>query len=203
MLKWDARRNSKRTRLFRQAGFSCPEANIVDVHYDPDRKLDRAQIMQLSNNTWITDRRNVIICGASGSGKSWLACALGASACNAFFTVRYVRMPHMLDELGASRDDEWAKAKKRYQGCDLLIIDDFLLEPLDAKQARELLEIVEARYAKGSMILCSQFAQAGWRAKIENEPVAEAIVDRLIYNSYTIHIQGSESMRKRIGGIHL
>lgn len=91
--------------------------------------------------------------GASGAGKSWIACALGVAACNAFFSVRYVRLPEMLDELNVSKNEDWLKAKKRYTKCDLLILDDWLLEKLEGKAARELLEIVEARLRSGSLLI--------------------------------------------------
>jgi len=105
--EWDARRINRRTRLLRQAGFSDPEANIADVRYDADRKLDRTKLIELSNCTWIRGHRNVVITGASGAGKSWIACALGVAACNAFFSVRYVRLPEMLDELNVSKNEDW------------------------------------------------------------------------------------------------
>ena len=94
--EWDARRANKRTRLLRQAGFSDPEAHVSDIRYDADRKLDKAKMIELSNCEWIRNHRNVVITGASGAGKSWIACALGVAACNAFFSVRYVRLPECL-----------------------------------------------------------------------------------------------------------
>ena len=112
--EWDARRVNKRTRLLRQAGFSDPEANVADIRYDADRKLDKAKMVELSNCEWVRNHRNVLVTGASGAGKSWIACALGVAACNAFFSVRYVRLPEMLDELTVDKDEEWIKTKKRY-----------------------------------------------------------------------------------------
>ena len=197
--EWDARRINRRTRLLRQAGFSGPEANIADVRYDADRKLDRTKLIELSNCTWIRGHRNVVITGASGAGKSWIACALGVAACNAFFSVRYVRLPEMLDELNVSKNEDWLKAKKRYTKCDLLILDDWLLEKLEGKAARELLEIVEARLRSGSLLICSQFSPAGWHSKLGEGAIADAVIDRIVYRSDVIHIEGDESMRKRIG----
>ena len=198
--EWDARRNNKRQRLLRAAGFPEPEANVEDVRYDPDRKLDRAQIMELSNCGWARQHRHVVLCGASGSGKTWLACALGVAACNAFLSVRYARLPELLDELCVKKDEEWAKLKKRYVKCDVLILDDWLLEPLEREQAREVLELVEARYRTGSLILCSQYAPTGWRERLGEQATAEAVVDRIIYRSTVIRIEGRESMRKRAEG---
>lgn len=199
--EWDARRANKRTRLLRQAAFCDPGANVCDVRYDPDRALDRAKVMELSNCTWVDAARNLIITGASGAGKSWMACALGVAACNAFKTVRYVRLPELLDTLCIAKGETWAKMRKRYIACDLLIVDDWLLETISPSQTREVLEIVEARHRKGSLILCSQFAPSGWRAKLGDNAMADAVVDRLVFNSHVMHIEGTESMRKRMSGI--
>ena len=193
------------TRAASTGGRGCcarpasPIANIADVRYDADRKLDRTKLIELSNCTWIRGHRNVVITGASGAGKSWIACALGVAACNAFFSVRYVRLPEMLDELNVSKNEDWLKAKKRYTKCDLLILDDWLLEKLEGKAARELLEIVEARLRSGSLLICSQFSPAGWHSKLGEGAIADAVIDRIVYRSDVIHIEGDESMRKRMG----
>ena len=199
--EWDARRVNRRMRLLRQASFSAPDANIADIRYDPDRKLDRDRIVGLAGCDWIRNARNVVVTGATGAGKTWIGCALGVAACNAFFSVRYVRLPEMLDDLCVRKDEEWAKSKKKYVKCDLLIIDDWMLEPLKEGEAREVLEIVEERNTRGSLMLCSQFAAGGWAKKLGGDAIAEAIVDRIVHNSYVIHVEGSESMRKRMSDI--
>lgn len=188
--EWDSRRINKRTRLLRQAAFSDPEANVIDIRYDADRKLDKVKIAELANCEWVKAHRNVVITGASGAGKSWLACALGVAACNAFCSVRYARMPEMLDELTVSKDEEWLKSKKRYTKCDVPIADDWLLEKIGGDQARELLEIVESRLGTGSLIICSQFSPAGWHAKLGEGAIADAVIDRIVYRSDVIHIEG-------------
>ena len=104
--EWDSRRTNKRLRHLRQAGFPEQDANIADVRYDDDRKLDRAQMVELSNCSWIASRRNIIVTGASGAGKTWISNALGVAACNAFYTVRYTRLPELLDELTVFKDEE-------------------------------------------------------------------------------------------------
>jgi DNA replication protein DnaC len=201
--EWDSRRSNKRVRLLRQAQLSCPDANVADIVYDADRGLDRSEMIELSNCTWVTERRNVVLVGASGAGKTWVGCALAVAACNAFHTVRYARMPEMLDELAASRDEDWLRAKKRYRKCDLLFVDDWLLEPVGAKGARELLELVESRYRNGSMIICSQYGPSGWHGRISEGALADAVIDRLVYNSRMIHLKGKESMRKRMAELNI
>ena len=199
--EWDARRTNKRLRYLRQAGFPEPEANVADVRYDDDRKLDRSLILELSNCSWIRNHRNVLVTGASGAGKTWISNALGVAACNAFFTVRCTRLPELLDELTVFKDVDRLKQRKKYIKCDLLIIDDWLLEKVKSNEAREIMEVVEARDRTGSLILCSQFAPSAWHAKLGNGAIADAVIDRVVYKSYTIHIEGDESMRKRMGGL--
>lgn len=197
----DARRVNKRMRLLRQAGFPEPGANVDDVRRDDDRRLDRSLILKLSNCGWVRNRRNVLLTGASGAGKAWISSALGVAACNAFFTVRYTRLPELLDGLAVFKDGDWLKQRKRYIRYDLLIIDDWLLEKVKPTEAREIMEVIEARDRTGSPILCSQFAPSAWHLKLGNGAIADAVIDRIVYKSYTMHIEGDESMRKRMGGI--
>lgn len=199
--EWDSRRTNKRLRHLRQAGFPEQDANIADVRYDDDRKLDRAQMAELPNCSWIASRRNIIVTGASGAGKTWISNALGVAACNAFYTVRYTRLPELLDELTVFKDEEWLKQRKKYIKCDLLIIDDWLLEQVKPNEAREIMEVIEARDRTGSLILCSQFPPSAWHANLGNGAIADAVIDRVVYKSYTIHIAGEESMRKRMRGM--
>lgn len=189
--EWGARRTSRRPRHLRQAGFPESDANVADVRYDDDRKLDRSPILGLSNCTWIASRRNVIITGASGAGKAWVSNALGVAACNAFYTARYARLPELLDELTVFKDEDWLKQRKKYIRCDLLIIDDWLLEKIKPNEAREIMEVIEARDRTGSLILCSQFAPSARHAKLGNGAIADAVIDRVVYKSYTIHIEGT------------
>lgn len=197
--EWDARRINKRTRLLRNAGFSLTQANVADIRYDADRNLDKGKIEELAQCKWIKDALNVIITGSTGAGKSWLSCALGVCACNNFFSVKYIRLPRLLDELALAREsDDYKKWQKRYLSCDLLIVDDWLFMKLTEKESREVLEIIEARHTVHSTMLCSQYSPGEWHEKLGKGAIADAVIDRLVYNSHTIHVEGSESMRKRI-----
>lgn len=125
--EWDSRQLNKRLRLLHAANFAAPDARIEDVCYDRDRNLDKNRILKLSACEWIKDAANLIITGATGAGKTWLACALGVAACSLNYSVKYIRLPEMLDDLCVKKDEVWQKAKREYIKCRLLIIDDWAL----------------------------------------------------------------------------
>ncbi|MDP2172318.1 MAG: ATP-binding protein [Candidatus Cloacimonadaceae bacterium] len=166
------------------AGFKFSNAYLADVDYHDDRKLDRSEILRLSSCSYMVDNRNIIIMGASGNGKSWLACAFGIAACKQYYPVKYVRLPELWDELAIARGEgTFQKTIRQYKQVRLLILDEWLLTPLREQEARDLLEIVEARYQYASTIFCSQFRPGGWHEKIGQETLADAILD----GSFTIH----------------
>jgi DNA replication protein DnaC len=172
-------------------------ASVEDVNYQTPRGLDRALFLKLSACDWIDERRNLIITGASGLGKSWLACALGHKACRENMSVLYTRVPRLFAELGVAHGDaRYARLLKSIARVKLLILDDWGPEALTANQARDLLEIVEDRYDKGSLIITSQVPINRWHELIGAPTLADAILDRVIHNAYRIELSG-ESLRKR------
>lgn len=198
--EWTSRKNNHLKRLIKQARFSDPGACVEDIEYHADRNLDQTQIARLSGCDYIAERHNVILLGATGSGKTYLACALGISAIRNFLTVRYVRLPDLLTELAIARGNgTYRKVIQQYKKPSLLILDEWLLYPLKETEARDLLEIAEARYKRASTIFCSQFDIPGWREKIGDPILADAICDRIVHDSYSIVIDCKESMRKRKG----
>jgi DNA replication protein DnaC len=198
--EWTARKNNRLKRLVRNADYAFPGACLEDIEYHADRQLDKALITRLGTCNYVQECHNIIVLGATGSGKTYLANALGMTASRNFYTVRYVRIPDLLGELAIARaEGNYRKVIKNYKQVKLLILDEWLLYPLKETEARDLLEIAEGRYKKASTIFCSQFEVGGWHQKIGEATLADAICDRIVHDSYTIVIGGADSMRKRKG----
>jgi DNA replication protein DnaC len=172
-------------------------ASVEDVDYHSPRGLDRALFLKLAACDWLAERRNLLITGASGLGKSWLACALGQKACRQDVSVLYYRMPRLLTDLALARGDgRYSKLLRTIARVKLLILDDWGPETLNPDQARDLLEIVEDRYDAGSVMITSQIPVDRWHDMIGVPTLADAILDRVIHNAYRIDLSG-ESLRKQ------
>jgi DNA replication protein len=199
-MEWCSRKDNHLKRLIKSAGFSDTSACVENIEYHSDRNLDKTQITRLSTCNYIHEHHNVVLLGATGSGKTYIACALGIAAARNFIKVKYVRLPELLVDLSIARSEgTYRKVIAQYKKPPLLIIDEWLLYPLKETEARDLLEITEARHKKASTIFCSQFDVPGWRDMIGDPILGDAVCDRIAHDSYSIVIDCKDSMRKRKG----
>lgn len=171
------------------------QASIADVDYGAARGFDDALFHWLAIGQWIADRENLIIDGPIGVGKTWLACALGEKACRDDRSVRYERLPRLLADLSSMRRTaRYARRMRSLHTAELLILDDWGMEPFGAAERGDLLEIIETRYGSGSTLIASQVAVERWPQLIGDPAVAAAVLDRIIHNAYRLRLTG-ESLR--------
>jgi DNA replication protein DnaC len=202
-IEWTSRRNNRLRKLIQAATFDQPQAHIADINYTEQRQLDQPLMSRLVACTYISENHNVIIMGATGSGKSYIGCALGIEACKRLYSVKYIRLPDLLTDMAIARGEGTIKKLlNQYLKVNLLILDEWMLVALRESEARDLLEIIHYRHKRASTIFCSQFAPAGWHSKIGEATLADAILDRIVHDSYTIEIHNGEndlSMREVYG----
>jgi DNA replication protein DnaC len=190
-------RRQKRFESRARAAKLRQSASIEDVDYRTARGLDRGLFLKLAGCEWIRAKHNLLITGPCGVGKSWLACALGQKACREDLSTAYHRMPRLFSALALARaDGRYGNILRQIARVDLLILDDWGPETLNADQRRDLLEIVEDRHDRRSIIVTSQVPIDQWYEIIGNPTIADAILDRLIHNAYRIELIG-ESLRKK------
>jgi DNA replication protein DnaC len=193
-------RNQKRFEARARRAKLRHDACVEDVDYRAARGLDRSLFLHLASCGWIRDHQNLIITGPAGVGKSWLACALGQKACRENMSVLYQRMPRLFAALALGRGDgRYAKLLQALARVQLLILDDWGPEPLTPEQSRDLLEIVEDRYGRGSLLITSQVPVDRWYDLIGSPTLADAILDRVVHAAHRLDLAG-ESLRKRAAG---
>jgi DNA replication protein DnaC len=184
-----------KTRL-RQAKLRLSAA-LEDIDYRHPRGLDKALMLKLASCQWVKDRRNILITGPTGIGKTWLVCALAQKSCRQGYSALYLRLPRLLQDLPIAKGDgRYGKLMASLAKTDVLILDDWGLAQLHDEHRRDLLEVLEDRHDRRSTLVTSQFPVEHWHEAIGNPTLADAILDRLVHNAYKITLKG-ESMRKQ------
>ena len=194
--EWDLRQTRKLQRRLRMARFR-EQAVMEDLEISAKRGLERKQVLYLAEGQWIRERLNTIITGPTGAGKTYLACALGNAACRNGYAVRYFPLSRLLNKLKLFRaDGSYPRFLDQLAKTQLLILDDWLRNPLTDTQTNDILEIMEDRYNNHSTMVATQIPVAEWHELFGNPTLADAIMDRIIHNAYRLELKG-ESMRKK------
>ena len=189
------RQDNRLRRRLRQARFQ-QTAMIQDIDFSAKRGLQRQFVLQLAQNTWIHKGLNLIVTGATGSGKTFLSCALGRAACEQDLTVRYFRLPRFFQEIKTAQlEGDYPRLIKALSKTDLLVLDDWLRDPLSLMDSQTLLDILDDRYGRSATMVATQFPISAWVSRIPDPTLADAILDRLVHNAYRIELLG-ESQRK-------
>lgn len=191
-----ARDNRRLTRLLKDAQLRIPQACVEDVATSAARGIEKATLRQLAACGWVTEHLNVLITGGTGVGKSYLACALGQSACRRALRVTYRRVPRLLDELALARaEGSHARLLAKLAKFDVLVLDDWGLGALKDSQRHDLLEVLEDRYGRVSTVVTSQLPIGKWHEWIADPTIADAILDRVVNNAYKIDLKGPSRRR--------
>lgn len=189
----ESRQNAARLKRAKLKQAATPE----DVDYRHRRGLDRTLFARLMTGRWVSEHQNILICGPTGIGKTYLACALANQACRQGRSALYVRLTRLLPALAIGRGDgSYAKLLAKLANTDVLVIDDWGLAPLTDESRRDLLEIFDDRHGTRSSIITSQLAVKHWHDSIGDPTLADAILDRLVHQAHTLDLDG-ESLRKK------
>lgn len=193
--QWTFKEDRRMKRLLSNAKLKI-NGCIEDIDYKTPRGLDKSVILRLADCHWILNAQNVIITGATGVGKTYLACALANRACRMGYSAFYIRIPRLFQELAIARaDGSYPKIIKKLTKAKVLILDDLGLVPMTAPERRDLLEVIEDRHGLASTIVSTQLPIEDWHENIRDPTIADAILDRLIHNAHKINLKGG-SMRK-------
>lgn len=197
-LECTRRLDGRTRRRFKSAEFPMT-AMIEDLDFSPERGMDRRLILELAQCNWVDKFLNIIVGGATGTGKSFLACTLGAAACRLGYSVRYFHTARFLLTLNHARQDgSYLNTLRALSRIDVLILDDWMRDPIQISAAQDLLEIFDDRFGKSATIIVSQIPVSDWHARFPDPTLADAVLDRSVHNAYRLSLKG-ESQRKMRG----
>ena len=189
--EWIARENKRLARSLKEAKLRLAQACIEDIDYSARRELDKSVMRQLAACGWVHEHQNVIVSGATGVGKTYIACALAQQACRKGYRAMYRRASRLFDELVLARaDGSYARLLTRLARVDVLVVDDWGIAPARDQERHDLLEILEDRYGSRSTIFASQLPVAKWHEYLGEPTVADAILDRLVHNAHRVVLKG-------------
>ena len=191
----DARRVE---RLLKAAKLKVGMACVEDINYRSSRALDRSLVAALAGGDWIRNAQNLLITGATGCGKTWLACALAHQAARSGFSVLYARAGRLFDELQVAHGDgSFARRLTQLAKLDLLVLDDFAISPMGGPERSDLLEVLDDRVGTRSTLITSQLPVKAWHTYLDDPTLADAILDRVVHTSHKIDLRGSSLRDKR------
>jgi DNA replication protein DnaC len=186
-----SRDNKKIARLLREAKLRLASACVEDIDFAPKREIDKSMMRQLATCTWVHEHLNVVITGATGVGKTYVACALAQKACRLGLRAHYRRVPRLLEELALSHaDGTYTRLLAKLARVDVLVLDDWGLAPLREQERRDMLEIVEDRHGNRATIITSQVPTNKWHDYLADPTIADAICDRVLHNAHRIALKG-------------
>jgi DNA replication protein DnaC len=195
-----ARENARMARFLKEAKLRLSNACIEDIDYAARRELDKSLVRQLAACRWAQEKQNIVITGATGTGKTYVACALAQQACRKGYRALYRRAPRLFEELAlAHADGSYVRLLEKLARIDVLVLDDWALTPPKEQERRDLLELLEDRYSLRSTVIASQLPTAKWHDYVGDPTVADAICDRILHNAHRILLKGP-SRRKQSAG---
>lgn len=195
--EWDDRNHRRKERLRKSAGFRYL-ASFAELDYSPDRNLDKNMMLRFSDCTWIREHKDVIITGATGSGKSFLGSALGHQSCEYGYKVKYFQTSRLFAELKEKKSEgSYHKMLTHLVNTDLLVLDDFGLTSFNNDSRLALLDILEDRHGRKSTMFLSQLPVSSWHELIGDSTIADAIMDRIVYGSYRVDLKAKISLREK------